>query len=87
MGDEPVPPKKKAAESRTEDTRLKEHTAQKPAIVTSGVADATDWGPFALWGALAGGGTLWLGGAWWWRGQKRRRRPNGEYHKLDDAIL
>jgi hypothetical protein len=52
----------------------KKHVAEKPADdAAAAFEDETmDFGPFALWSALAGGGTLFLGGAWWWRRQKRR---------------
>jgi hypothetical protein len=79
MGDEPLPKKKKegdeeeakdAAESQQAETS--EHRVEKPVT-----PDNSSWEPL-LWSALAGGGTLWLGGAWWWRGHRRQRRFSGE---------
>jgi hypothetical protein len=34
------------------------------------------WNSLAFWAALAGSGTLWLGGTWWWmrRGRKIGQR-------------
>jgi hypothetical protein len=82
MGDETVGRKKReeaGAASKDEPETVspdeEEHLVEKPVIPAN--ADSSSWEPL-FWGALAGGGTLWLGGAWWWRGHRRQRRFSGE---------
>jgi hypothetical protein len=83
MGDEPVAPKKVVEVSE----KKKEAPATAPVVAGEHVVEKrvvpespgdSSWEPL-LWSALAGGGTLWLGGAWWLRNHHRRqRRFSGE---------
>jgi hypothetical protein len=78
MGDEPVVRKKAdPAPERTPTPTPPPKPAEPQTHIVNKPTDESNWGPL-VWSALAGGGTLWLGGAWWWRGHKRQRRFSGE---------
>jgi hypothetical protein len=78
MGDEPLARQKKV-ESAAKVDAVAERVAPPQEVIVHKLTtdDETLWSPL-LWGALAGGGTLWAGGAWWWHGHKRQRRVSGE---------
>jgi len=71
MGDEPIAAQKKQQPARGTAERNDPIVVKKPTPDLP-VADESPW-DLAIWSALAGGGTLWMGGAWWWLGRTRRR--------------
>ena len=75
MGDEPMMSPKKVEPVRSPGKTADRVVVNKPAT-DAALQEAVSWGPLAIWSALAGGGTLWMGGAWWWFGRARRRSPH-----------
>ena len=74
MGDEPVFAKpRKAAPAETEVADAGPATVVPIADVpVPEVPSGPGWTSLAFWAALAGSGTLWLGGTWWWRRRGRK---------------
>jgi hypothetical protein len=72
MGDEPLASRKKSVPVREGGEAPSQIIVNKPPTDLV-PPENPGWGPLAIWSALAGGGTLWMGGAWWWAVRNRRR--------------
>jgi hypothetical protein len=75
MGDEPLVALRKRTHERSPVENRTPIVVNKPATNLA-IQEDTGWGPLAIGSALAGGGTLWVGGTWWWLGRARRRSAN-----------